>query len=158
MPPNTACLLFFYYHVSFFLYIYLNLVNNFSLVQFSVSFSTINDFTSFLMACVLLLGIVINTKTKINVTVYLRSYKFLSPVGKVEPPKKDHTVVVACSAAAMVAFILLLCVLCHRKRRRRRPNAIRRPFQLPIPAGSSRRQPQHVCEELGERFASVDSV
>lgn len=78
-------------------------------------------------------------------------------LGVVEVPKEDYTVVVACTVAAIVAVLLALCIWCHRKRRRRR-RGLHRPFQLPVPAGSSRRPPQHVCEELGERFASVDSV
>jgi Flp pilus assembly protein TadB len=56
-----------------------------------------------------------------------------------------------------------LCVWCHRKHRRRRRQLAR--FRRNT-VGSSRRQlstggssrRQHVCDELGERFASVDSV
>ena len=74
----------------------------------------------------------------------------------VEAPQEDHTVLYVCAIAAILFVLVLLCVLCHRKRRRRR-RGVHRPLQLPVPSGSSRR-PQHVCEELGERYASVDSV
>ncbi|XP_071055238.1 cubilin isoform X2 [Onthophagus taurus] len=79
----------------------------------------------------------------------------------VELPKQDYTVLIWSSIALFLLLLLMTaCVACHRKRRkrRRRSQQLHRPFQLPIPAGSLRRQPQHVCEELGERFASVDSV
>ncbi|KRT80064.1 CUB domain-containing protein, partial [Oryctes borbonicus] len=82
---------------------------------------------------------------------------------KVEVPKEDHTRLIAGIVAAVIIVLTMLFFLCHRKRRRRRRGAnngggLHRPFQLPVPPGSSRRTPQHVCEELGERFASVDSV
>lgn len=88
----------------------------------------------------------------------------VGPLGSVEAPKEDHTVLLICASVAVVVVLLTLCILCHRKRRRRRRGGggggvLHRPFQLPVPSGStSRRTPQHVCEELGERFASVDSV
>lgn len=77
--------------------------------------------------------------------------------GGLESQTSDHTIVIACSAAATVVVLLMFCILCHRKRRRRQ-RRLQRSLPLPIPGGSSRRPPQHVCEELGERFASVDSV
>lgn len=60
-------------------------------------------------------------------------------------------------------LVLGLCVWCHRKHRRRRRQIARLQRST---VGSSRRQlstsgssrRQHVCDELGERFASVDSV
>ncbi|KAF5284497.1 hypothetical protein FQA39_LY17032 [Lamprigera yunnana] len=74
-----------------------------------------------------------------------------------DAPKEDHTILTSCLIAAIVVVLLMLCVLCHRKRRRRQ-RRLQRPFPLPVPGASTRRPPQHVCEELGERFASVDSV
>ncbi|XP_023718957.1 bone morphogenetic protein 1 isoform X3 [Cryptotermes secundus] len=56
-----------------------------------------------------------------------------------------------------------LCVWCHRKhqRRRRQLARLRRntigSSRRQLSTGSSNRR-QHVCDELGERFASVDSV
>ncbi|XP_017776055.1 PREDICTED: cubilin isoform X2 [Nicrophorus vespilloides] len=73
----------------------------------------------------------------------------------VEEPPEDYTVLMASGVAALCILLLVLCILCHRKRRRRRRGGLHRPFQLPVPAGSSRHPPQH---DLGERFASVDSV
>lgn len=82
-----------------------------------------------------------------------------------DAPQEDYTVLIASVGAAVVAILLALCILCHRKRRRRR-RGLHRPLPPAVPvssgtvAGSSRgpRPPQHVCDELGERFASVDSV
>lgn len=55
---------------------------------------------------------------------------------------------------AIIVFFVL-CVWCQRRQRRhlRHPHLSRR--HLPSP-GSQRQQ--HVCDELGQRFASVDSV
>ncbi|KYB29011.1 Cubilin-like Protein [Tribolium castaneum] len=75
----------------------------------------------------------------------------------VEAPQEDHTLVYVCAIAAILFVLVTLCVLCHRKRRRRR-RGVHRPLQLPVPSAASRRPPHHVCEELGERYASVDSV
>lgn len=93
-------------------------------------------------------------------------YRFGIFLGSVEAPPEDYTVLLASVGGALVAVLLTLCILCHRKRRRRR-RGLHRPLPPPgvvVPggsvAGSSRgpRPPQHVCDELGERFASVDSV
>lgn len=94
------------------------------------------------------------------------TYAMCVLTGTVDAPPEDYTVLFASVGAAVVATLLALCVLCHRKRRRRR-RGLHRPLPPPAvavsastAAGSSRgpRPPQHVCDELGERFASVDSV
>ncbi|XP_045469321.1 cubilin isoform X2 [Harmonia axyridis] len=74
-----------------------------------------------------------------------------------DTPKEDHTLLLMGAIAAILIVLVTLCVICHRKRRRRR-RGVHRPLQLPVPAGSSRRPPPRMCEELGERFATVDSV
>ncbi|XP_021914332.1 cubilin isoform X4 [Zootermopsis nevadensis] len=60
-------------------------------------------------------------------------------------------------------LVLGLCLWCHRKHRHRRRqiarlrrNTVGSSRRQLSTSGSSRRQ--HVCDELGERFASVDSV
>ncbi|XP_060525969.1 bone morphogenetic protein 1 isoform X2 [Cylas formicarius] len=63
----------------------------------------------------------------------------------------------------VLLILVILCATCHRKRRRRleRQRAIRRSIHIPVAIpGTSRQQqmPHHFCDELGERFASVDSV
>ncbi|GLH08018.1 Cubilin homolog [Gryllus bimaculatus] len=69
--------------------------------------------------------------------------------------------VVLCVAGALV---LGICIWCHRKRRRRRRHLARLHRGGSSAAGSSHSRQlgnsrrQHVCDELGERFASVDSV
>ncbi|GLV44216.1 uncharacterized protein CBL_12488 [Carabus blaptoides fortunei] len=88
----------------------------------------------------------------------------------VDVPPKDYTVPIVSVLSVCVTVLLALCVWCHRKRRRRR-RGLHRPLPPPgscavaaaivSSASSSGRRPpsrQHVCDELGERFASVDSV
>lgn len=87
--------------------------------------------------------------------------------GAVDAAPVDYTIPIAASIGGFLIVLIALCVWCHRKRRRRR-RGLHRPLPAPtaaIPssagAGSSGRRPpsrQHVCDELGERFASVDSV
>ena len=83
-------------------------------------------------------------------------------LGIVEVPIDTFTLlgIALCVGAVL---ILGICIWCHRKRRRRRRQLARLRRST---VGSSRRQlstggssrRQHVCDELGERFASVDSV
>lgn len=86
-----------------------------------------------------------------------------------EEPPKDYTILWVGLLIVTIMAMVTFCIVCHRKRkrrRRRRRGGLHRPLQLPVPsaAGSSTSlkrvppPPQHVCEELGERFASVDSV
>lgn len=51
--------------------------------------------------------------------------------------------------AGVGGFVFVLLVLCLWCRQRRHPR------RLPTSPGTQR---QHVCDELGQRFASVDSV
>ncbi|XP_056630783.1 tolloid-like protein 2 [Diorhabda sublineata] len=60
--------------------------------------------------------------------------------------------------AVILLILVFLCIICHRKRRRRRRRALHRSINVPAVPGTSRQPPIHFCEELGERFASVDSV
>ncbi|CAH0553998.1 unnamed protein product [Brassicogethes aeneus] len=79
----------------------------------------------------------------------------------VEEPPEDHSIVYVCVIGAILVVLGALCILCHRKRRRRRRlrgGGIHHPLQMPAASTSSLRRPQQFCEELGERFASVDSV
>ncbi|XP_065169996.1 bone morphogenetic protein 1 isoform X3 [Atheta coriaria] len=90
----------------------------------------------------------------------------------VEAPPEDYSLVLGCASAVLGVVLLTLCVICHRKRRRRRRSGGAsgggggRPFQLPAPGGASasssiHRRPPSVLQhqhDLGERYASVDSV
>ena len=51
-------------------------------------------------------------------------------------------------------LLLLLCLLCQRRQHQRR----HRRHMLPGGSVHSYSGHQHVCDELGQRFASVDSV
>ncbi|KAJ8875793.1 hypothetical protein PR048_023692 [Dryococelus australis] len=83
--------------------------------------------------------------------------------GLVEGPVNTFmlSAVVLCIASVVV---IALCVWCHHRKRRRRRRHLARLRRNTV--GSSRRslgstsgsRRQHVCDELGERFASVDSV
>ncbi|XP_018580100.1 tolloid-like protein 1 [Anoplophora glabripennis] len=75
-----------------------------------------------------------------------------------EPPRERIRMSWVCALAAIMLTLVLLCVICHRKRRRRRRRAVHRSIHVPAVPGTSRQPPLHFCEELGERFASVDSV
>lgn len=98
----------------------------------------------------------------------LKMYFVIS--GTVDAPPEDYTILLASVGAGAAFLLLLVCLLCHRKRRRRR--RAHRPLpsagSVLAAAGGSRSgtltsihpppPPPHVCDELGERFASVDSV
>ncbi|KAJ8981545.1 hypothetical protein NQ317_009804 [Molorchus minor] len=75
-----------------------------------------------------------------------------------EPPREHFRMSWICALAAILLTLVLLCIICHRKRRRRRRRAVHRSIHVPAVPGTSRQPPLHFCEELGERFASVDSV
>ncbi|KAL1490915.1 hypothetical protein ABEB36_011588 [Hypothenemus hampei] len=80
----------------------------------------------------------------------------------VEEPQTPFRLSWVAIMGAILLAIICLCVICHKKRRRRRERerALRRSIHIPQMAipGTSRQQVPHFCEELGERFASVDSV
>lgn len=86
--------------------------------------------------------------------------------GAVETPV-DAFLFLGVTLCACSVAVLALCFWCHRKRRRRRRqlSQLRRGPESISHLGSSRRQLssapgsiRHVCDEAGERFASVDSV
>uniref|UniRef100_A0A8D8LJ60 Cubilin n=3 Tax=Cacopsylla melanoneura TaxID=428564 RepID=A0A8D8LJ60_9HEMI len=64
------------------------------------------------------------------------------------------------SLAASVVLTMVLCVWCMRRRSRNRRHHSRHLARLHASPGSLRSLAgqQHVCDELGQRFASVDSV
>lgn len=88
----------------------------------------------------------------------------------------DTVLVLVGSAGAALFLAVALCAWCHHRKRRRRRRQMARLRQrrhfpesiagighggslsrsLPRSLPGSRRQ--HVCDELGHRFASVDSV
>lgn len=68
-------------------------------------------------------------------------------------PHVDRATLLAIVLVGLAILGLAACFWCHRKRRRRR----RRQLRPRAVVGSTTRR-QHVCDELGERFASVDSV
>ncbi|XP_067008195.1 bone morphogenetic protein 1 [Anabrus simplex] len=81
----------------------------------------------------------------------------------IEEPPVDTFMLMGVALCVAGVLVLIICIWCHRKRRRRRRHLTRLHRGN---TGSSRRQlgssssgrRQHVCDELGERFASVDSV
>ncbi|XP_074039057.1 cubilin isoform X2 [Leptinotarsa decemlineata] len=75
-----------------------------------------------------------------------------------EQPREHIRTSWVIAVAAILLTLVLLCIICHRKRRRRRRRDLRRSLHVPAVPGTSRQPPIHFCEELGERFASVDSV
>lgn len=75
-----------------------------------------------------------------------------------EPPREKFRISWICAIAAILLTLVLLCIICHRKKRRRRRRDMHHSLNIPAIPGTSRQQPMHFCEELGERFASVHSV
>ncbi|KAH0999211.1 hypothetical protein HUJ05_009553 [Dendroctonus ponderosae] len=80
------------------------------------------------------------------------------PVEEPQTPFRMSWVVIM---GAILLALICLCVIYQKKRRirRERERAMRRSIHIPIAIpGTSRQQVPHFCDELGERFASVDSV
>ncbi|XP_072386256.1 tolloid-like protein 1 isoform X2 [Diabrotica undecimpunctata] len=75
-----------------------------------------------------------------------------------EQPKERFRLSWLIAIVAILLTLVLLCIICHRKRRRRRRRTLHHSINVPAVPGTSRQPPIHFCEELGERFASVDSV
>ncbi|XP_050295941.1 cubilin isoform X2 [Anthonomus grandis grandis] len=80
------------------------------------------------------------------------------PIEETQTPFRLSWVVIM---GAILLGLICFCVICHKKRRRRRERemAMRRSIHVPVAIpGTSRQQVPHFCDDLGERFASVDSV
>lgn len=82
-----------------------------------------------------------------------RNIIFISNVGFTAETTDWMVMTVTGASIGGAVLLLLLCLICQRREHQRRHSHM-------LPGGSvhSYSGHQHVCDELGQRFASVDSV